>query len=132
MTLSAACQLKAGDAFDTVFALLLGEVKEVVDNKNGWKWLTSRNVDVDGNYVIISLGFYADALKQVGLLVAKERFDLTANWDSWSESHELDILKELRHWLINELGREGLFEWGEAQAGYDPKGGFSSISLRYH
>lgn len=130
LTLSATCQLKAGAAFDDVLALSLGE-QDVVDRQNGWQWLTIKNLNVDAFYVILSLGFYVNALKMIELIVSKERFDLPVNWDSWSEQKELDTLKELRVWLRNELGREGKFEWGYATATYDPKSGSSSISIRY-
>ena len=93
--------------------------------------MTIKNLEVDGNYCIISLGFYADHLNLIELVVSKDRFDLNAGWDSWSELNELAILKELRSWLINELGREGEFDWGDAQATYDPKSGSSSISIHY-
>ncbi|GAB3782930.1 hypothetical protein GCM10028818_39810 [Spirosoma horti] len=131
ITLSATCQLKAGDTFSELLALQLGESQEVADRNNGWKWLTIKNLEVAGDYVIISLCFYADALKQIELIVSENRFDLSDDWHSWSERNELVILKKLRTWLRNELGREGKFDWGEVWASYDPKGGSSSISLRY-
>lgn len=131
ITLFTACQLKAKDAFDNVLALLSGEVQEVVDRQNGWKWLTVKNLKVDGDYFILSLGFYVNALKMIELIVSKDPFDLTADWNSGSECDELAILQKLQVWLRTELGHEGNFEWGEAQATYDPKGGSSSVSIRY-
>lgn len=129
--LSETCQLHAGDALPDVSTFLSGEVQQVVDHKNGWQWLTIKNLVVDGQYVIISLGYHANALQQVELIVSQDRFNLAAGWDSWSEQSELDILTALRVWLRNELGSEGRFTWGDARAAYDPKGGYSSIGIRY-
>ena len=131
ITLSPTCQLKAGTTFDDVFALSLGEVQEVVDRGKGWRWLTVRNLEVDGYYLILSLGFRANALNLIELVTSQDRFDLTRDWDSWSESDERNLLNKLQDWLRNELGHEGRFEWGYAQAIYDPKCGSSSISIRY-
>lgn len=114
-----------------VSAFPLGENWQVVEHQNGWQWLTIKNLTVDEHYFIISLGYYANALRQIELIVDKEPFDLTAGWDSWSEQRERDTLTSLRIWLRNELGREGRFEWGEAWAAFDPKGGGSSIGIRY-
>ena len=110
--LSETCQLHAGDALPDVSTFPPGEVQQVVDHRNGWQWLTLKNMVVDGQYVIISLGYYANALQQVELIVSQDRFDLTAGWDSWSEQDELDIRTALRVWLRNELGREVQFSWG--------------------
>ncbi|WP_018619518.1 hypothetical protein [Spirosoma luteum] len=129
--LSDTCQLHAGDALPDVSTFPASEIQQVVDHKNGWQWLTSKNLVVDGQYIILSLGYYANALQQIELIVSQDRFDLTVGCDSWSEQNELDIRTALRVWLRNELGREGRFAWGEAQASYDPKGGYSSIGIRY-
>ncbi len=129
--LSDSCQLRAGDAFPDASTFPPGEVQQVVDHENGWQWLTIKNVVVDGQYVILSLGYQANALRQVELMVSQNQHDLTAGWDSWSVQHELDTLTALRVWLRNELGREGRFAWGNVQAIYDSKGGCSTISIRY-
>ena len=68
---------------------------------------------MEGNYFIISLRFLANALERIELIISKYRFDLMANWHYWSEQPEFDIQKALRIWLINELEREGRFEWSE-------------------
>ncbi|MFD2936135.1 hypothetical protein [Spirosoma flavum] len=132
ITLSATRRLSAGDAFDEVSGLPLGEVQTVADLGNGWKWLTIKNVAVEGKYFILSLGFHTNVLKLIELMVANDRFDLTPNWADWSEANELAILTDLRIWVANELGREGAFEWGDIEATYDSKSGSSSITIRYH
>lgn len=129
--LSDTCQLRAGDVLANRSAFPLGEVQTLVDHQNGWQWLTIKNLVVDGQYVIISLGYCLNALQRIELIVSKDRFDLTANWDSWSEQRELTVLAALRAWLRNELGREGKFVWGDARATYDSKGGYSSIGIHY-
>ena len=93
--------------------------------------MTIKNFIIEENYFIGSFGFYTDALKLIELTVSQTPFDLTASWDAWSEEQELALLKELRVWLLNELGREGRFAWGDVRASYDPKGGYSSIGIHY-
>ena len=129
--LSDTCQLRAGDTLADISAFPPGEVKQFVDHKNGWQWLTIKNLVVEEYHVILSLGYCANALQRIELLVAHDPFDLTAGWDSWSEQRELEMLVVLRVWLRNELGREGRFAWGDARASYDPKGGYSSIGIQY-
>ncbi|WP_373331507.1 hypothetical protein [Salmonirosea aquatica] len=107
--LSDTCQLHAGDTLADTSAYPPGEIKQFVDHRNGWQWLTIKNMVVEEYYVIISLGYCAKALQQIELLVYHDPFDLTAGWDSWSEQRELEMLAVLRVWLCNELGREGPF-----------------------
>ncbi len=123
--------IKAGDAFDVIEPLHLGEFQQISDRQNGWRWLTAKNLHLEENYFIVSFGFYSSALKLIDLIVSKDRFDLTATWENWSEEDELSSLKKMRNWLKKELGREGAFDWGDVSAGYDRKTGSSSISIRY-
>ena len=132
LTLSKTVQIKPGDEINKIVALQLGEVQAVSDKQTGWQWLTIKNLRVDETYYILSFGFQANALKQIELIVSKDRFDLTAGWETWSKANELAILTDLRIWVTTELGREGNFGWGDVWAAYDPKSGTSSITLRYN
>lgn len=132
IALAGTCQIKAGDTIDVVKSYNLSDNQSVKDMKNGWKWLTVKNVFIDEQYYFLSFGFRADALKQIELIVSKDRFKLSVNWNDWSEATELALLTELRIWVKNELGCEGTFDWGTVQAAYDSKGGCSSISIIYN
>ncbi len=131
IVLSETLQIKVGATIDAVKYLNLSDNQSVIDRHNGWKWLTVKNLPVNEQYYIVSFGFQADALKQIDLIVSKDRFDLSANWSDWSETKELNLLTELRIWVKNELGREGTFDWGNIRAAYDQKGGSSSITITY-
>ena len=131
IALSETLQIKAGDTITAVKQVNLVDNQTVIDRQNGWKWLVVKNLLVNEQYYILSFGFLADALKQIELIVSKDRFDLSANWSDWSETNELKLLTELRIWVKNELGREGTFDWGSIRATYDKKGGSSSINITY-
>lgn len=131
ITLLETLQINPGDTVDSVSSLALTDNQDLRDMQNGWKWLTVKNLLVHGQYYILSFGFQADALKQIELIVSKDRFDLTAGWDTWSEASERKRLTDLRIWVTNELGREGAFDWGNVQATYDRKSGSSSIMIHY-
>jgi len=132
ITLSETLKIRAGDNVDAIILLGTSNNQAIKDMKNGWKWLTAKNLRVNEQYYILSFGFQADALKQIQLIVSKDRFDLTENWDDWSETNELKLLTDLRIWVINELGREGTFDWGNVRAAYDRKAGSSSITITYN
>jgi len=131
ITLSPTLQINPGDRIDRVTAFNFGVTQVLSDMQTGWKWMTVKNVAVETNYFIFTFGFYHDVLIQINLVVAGNQFNLNLGWETWSESDELHTLTRLRHWVLAELGRGGVFGWGTVRTDYDPKGGASSICITY-
>lgn len=98
---------------------------------NGYKWLDIKNIKIDNEYFIISLCFKEEELSELSMAVNDSRFDISSDWNSWSERKEKEDLKKYQKWLDKELGKETKFHWGVVWASYDPKGGSSSIGIRY-
>lgn len=109
----------------------LGEVREVRDMGNGYKWLDIKNIKIQNEYYIISLCFKEQELTELSMVVKDERFDLSSDWRTWSEEKEKEDLKKYQNWLDKELGKKTKFHWGDVWAAYDSKGGSSSIGIRY-
>ena len=131
LALSETLRFNAGDTLEQIKILCLAANQTIADRQTGWQWLTVKNLWVDEQYYILSFGFQADALKQIQLIVSQNSFDLTANWDDWSEANERSVLTELRIWVVKQLGREGAFNWGDIWVAYDPKSGSSAVTLTY-
>ena len=117
--------------FDVLENQSLGEVCEVRDMGNGYKWLDIKNIKIENEYYIISLCFNEERLIQLSMVVNDGRFDLSSDWSTWSEEEEKEALQKYQNWLNRELGRKTNFHWGDVWAAYDSKGGFSSIGIRY-
>ena len=131
LELSESITIQANDTFEKINALKLGEVQEVRDMQNGYKWLTIKNLQVDKHFFILSLCFHNNRLISVNILVDDKRFDLNLSWIDWSEEDELTKLAVYKKWIKAELGHEGKFPWGEISASYDQKGGSTSVVVRY-
>ena len=65
------------------------------------------------------------------MVVDDKPFDLSFGSSSWSEQKEKEDLRKYKDWLDKELDGEAKFHWGNVWASYDPKGGSSSIGVRY-
>jgi hypothetical protein len=87
---------------------------------------------IDGDLFVVSLCFALGSLSSLSISMSVGQAD--PSWSTWSESDEL--AKNLRHQAI--LQRHYgpgpapyKFAWGEVDASYDPRGGASTIAIRY-
>jgi hypothetical protein len=124
-------ELAPNDSFDKIKKLDIGENQEVHDMKTGYKWLDLQNVKIDNEYFIFSFCFFNDKLEMLRFVVDNKKFVLKENWDSWTEEEERANERKYKKWVIDKLGHEGQFSWGQISALYDSKGGSSSIFLKY-
>jgi hypothetical protein len=78
----------------------------------------------------VTIYFYNDLLESVSLYSVDGKSG--ESWSDWSEQKELEKKEIHDRWLTNLLGKAAsYYRWGEVSSGYDPKGGFSSIEIRY-
>ena len=129
--LTGSLELSSKSKFQLLENQDLGEVQEVRDTDNGYKWLVIKNIKIENKYFIISLCYKEEELTAVEMVVNDERFNLSTDWSSWSEQKEGEDLKKYQNWLEKELGRKTKFRWGHVSASFDPKGGSSSILIEY-
>ncbi|HEX8378589.1 MAG TPA: hypothetical protein VF602_12290 [Pedobacter sp.] len=132
LKISESILIKPNDTFDEISGLALGEVQEVTDHKNGYKWLKLKNVEMEGQYFLLGLCFFDNRLKLLDFVVDNQKFDLNSTWDDWNEVEERNNVSKYREWIRKELGREGQFEWGGVGATYDNKRGSSFIFIKYY
>ena len=121
--------IKSFISLEEVKSLGIGESQAESDMGNGWVWYHVKRLIVDGHCFNISFGFNRGKLLNLVFSCSKHTSD--NRWESWSEKEELQKKILLDNWLNAEIGFDRTFNWGEAWTGYDTKGGFSSISLRY-
>jgi len=98
---------------------------------NGWIWYDVINVIIVAQYFNISFAFYNSKLNILNFVFSSSKYDPNKGQESWSEMEELQNALIFDNWLYAEIGSERTFSWGEAWAGYDPKGGSSSVIIRY-
>jgi hypothetical protein len=79
--------------------------------------------------------FHGAALSSLGFALIDKRFG--SSWDDWSEEKERARDAAHKAWLVVQLGPSDApnalrsYPWGSVSAGYDSKGGGSSIWIRY-
>lgn len=82
--------------------------------------------NISNKNFIVSIYFLNSYLKEIHL------YDTEDNSEDWSESNELDKKKRQDEWLKSLLGKGAYkYPWGVIESLFDPKGGFSSIIIRY-
>ena len=75
--------------------------------------------------------FHGEPVVAVTLMHGAARFG--SSWSDWSQESELARKAFHEHWLSTALRLPlGDYSWGSVWSGYDPKGGFSSVVVRYH
>tara|TARA_B110000240_G_C13228293_1_gene337734 strand:- start:159 stop:581 length:423 start_codon:yes stop_codon:yes gene_type:complete len=123
--------LEPNSSFKIIERQKLGELQEIRDMGNGYKWLDIKNIQIDNQYFIMSLCFLKEKLSQITMVTNDKPFDLNSGWDSWSEKAGKEKLKKFEKWLNKELAKERKFNWGEVWTDYDPRRGSSSIGIKY-
>ena len=123
--------IKHNDLLKDVMSLNIGQTNQKIDHHNGWIWLKSTNVLIANQYFTFHFGFLHNQLKQISFVLSDSIYKLSSDWSTWSERQELDNLERYQKWLLQELGTQRDFDWGNVWALYDPKGGSSSIGMCY-
>jgi hypothetical protein len=79
---------------------------------------------------LVSLMFHGDHLHYVTIMNDDQRYG--ASWSDWSRVKEEERRSSHDAWLQQKLGDvKRSWPWGEVSSGFDDKGGFSRIVLRY-
>lgn len=118
-------------SLERIKSMGIGESQTEREIGNGWIWHDVRNVQIQDQYFSIAFAFYNNKLNIITLIINNTRFNSNNGADPWSEKEEMQRAIIFNNWLNAEIGSERTFSWGEVWAGYDPKGGFSSITIRY-
>ena len=100
------------------------------DVRTGWWWLGVSRVTLGGTAFSPDLGFHGEALRMMFLVLTMD--DDGRGWDAWTYEHEQERDRRQVAWLEQTIGvAQADPPWGYYGSSYDPKGGFSSIVVRY-
>lgn len=79
---------------------------------------------------VVSLQFHGPALVSLSLAASDARFG--TSWFDWTEEKQRALRGYHDEWLRETCGLEpGQYPWGVLESDFDPKGGGSSITVRY-
>lgn len=110
--------------------LNLVPTNETWDVQNGYKWIYLKNIELGKLFFFISVCFHNNKLISIDFgFTDQQKRD--SSWEEWSEKDELQRKENYEKWLTAALGNRRNFDWGEIGAYFDPKGGTSSMILRY-
>jgi hypothetical protein len=106
---------------------LAQDARVAVQNEPWCSWDLAERPD-GAPQLCIRLSFHSDTLESIALsdTSIKER-----TWEDWSREEERRREERHAQWLRDVLGRRTTFAWGTVWSGYDEKGGFASIVIRY-
>jgi hypothetical protein len=94
---------------------------------HSWKLKgTYRSAGLD---LLLVLWFRDQQLTMVSLMDRDPRFG--TSWDDHSVENEMARQKSHDAWLSRALGPNREFSWGSVWSGYDERGGFSDIVVKY-
>ncbi|MFT3880067.1 MAG: hypothetical protein QM703_10465 [Gemmatales bacterium] len=100
-----------------------------VGNEPYHSWKLGQPFRSSGLDLLVVLWFHHQRLTMVSLMDANPRFGVS--WDDYSLDKELARKASHDAWLLRSLPPEREYPWGNVWSGYDDKGGFSSIVVRY-
>lgn len=105
--------------------------KEFVNHNNGYEWIYLKNVEILPVSYHFGFCFYKDKLKYVDFGLSDINEIKKQNWNDWSEENELSKKEFYDDYLNILIGRKRKFQWGKIETIYDPRGGTTSILLKY-
>ena len=124
-------ELKPFSKFELTDQFKAGNIQEIRDINNGWKWLDVINLKIDNQYFKLSLGYFENRLNLVSIVFQETQMDESSTWKDWSEKNERKNQEKFEKWLNKEIGKQRNFNWGNIDSSYDSKSGFSSIYINY-
>ena len=109
----------------------------------GWKRVTLGPMRIDGLAILASATFHLEVLSVLSLALTQEQVLLIdPAFRQWSESKAevaalealvarmTDPAKQRRRWLTQAVNRR-TYWWGSIWTGFDARGGFASIQIKY-
>ncbi|ALJ00713.1 hypothetical protein [Rufibacter tibetensis] len=114
-----------------LIALKLSEEHEERKLGNGWIHYIVRNVEESGRFLNLTFIYHEESLYSVSFVVDGSPFKSSGGWGYWDEQRERRNAVIYEEWLSGEIGADRNFTWGSAWVTYDPKGGGSSIGIKY-
>ena len=110
--------------------LKLAPTNKTWDIKNGYKWIYFNDIEIDKLFFNIGICFHNDILFCIDFsFTDKQEKNIT--WDNWNEKDELKRKDIYDKWLTKIISEKRIFEWGKVGAYFDPKGGTTSINIKY-
>lgn len=110
--------------------LKLSPTSRTWDIKNGYKWIYFNDIEIDKLFFNIGVCFHNDQLFCIDFgFTEKQEKNLT--WDNWNESDELKRKDIYEEWLTTIIGKKRNFDWGRIGAYFDPRGGTTSMNIKY-
>jgi hypothetical protein len=100
-----------------------------IGNEPYHSWKLNGTFRSAGLELLVVLWFRGQQLTMVSLMDPDDRFGT-----SWAEhSLEKEMARKASHdaWLSRVLGPHCKFSWGSVWSGYDERGGFSDIVVKY-
>ncbi len=110
--------------------LKLAPTNKTWDIKNGYKWIYFTDVEIDKLFFYIGVCFYNDRLFCIDFSF-NDKQEKNLTWDNWNEKDELKLKEIYDKWLTKIIGEKRSFEWGKVGAYFDPKGGTTSMHIKY-
>lgn len=110
--------------------LKLAPTNKTWDIKNGYKWIYFNDIAIENLLFYIGVCFYNDKLFCINFSF-NDKQETKLSWDNWNEKDELNRKDIYDKWLTNTIGDQRKFEWGNIGAYFDPKGGTTSINIKY-
>lgn len=105
--------------------------KKLVNHNNGYKWIYIKNIEIIPAKYHFGFCFYENKLKYVDFGLSDTKEIKKQNWNDWSEEKELSKKEFYDNYLTIIFGTKRKFDWGKLETVYDPRGGTTSIVLKY-
>ena len=103
--------------------------KTHVENEPYHSWKLSSQFRSANINFWVAIFFHDQQLTMLSLMDDDPRFG--TSWDDYSLEKEMERKASHDTWLTHCLASKRKFSWGSVWSGYDDRGGFSSIKIRY-
>ena len=110
--------------------LKLAPNNKIWDVKNGYKWIYFKDIIIDDLFFYINVCFHDEKLFSIDFFFTEKKLKKTS-WDDYNEDAEIKKKDLYEKWLIQTIGKKRDFEWGKISAYFDPRGGSSSMYIKY-
>ena len=109
---------------------ILGVDAKILVKNGAYSSFTVSNCQNGAHRFSLSLFFLNETLDSLQLVLTVP--ELENLWTTWSKEKELQLKNLHDKWLASmKLKPKYKFEWGAIESNFDPKSGFSSITIRY-
>lgn len=103
---------------------------KIWDVTTGYFWLNFEDICIDENLWQVSVCYFQEQLVSIHFSF-RHQYEKPFSWEDWTEESQLTLKKRFEKWILENVGEQTQFPWGNIGAYYNPKDSLAIMIIQY-